>query len=236
MSRAKKYWILFTSCLYISAFTFGGGFVIIPLMRKKFVENLKWLEETEMMDLAAIAQSSPGAIAVNAAILTGYKIGGVLGAMLAMLATILPPMIIIGIISFFYVAFRENVVVNAVLKGMQAGVAAVICDVVIRMGTGVCKEKNVLFILIMAAAFVLTFFLDVNVVYIILGCIALSVIVFFVKMGIRKKKANTSDKICAEIQEQKDGAAEEQAERNSVEELAQEENQEITQGEKEEEK
>ncbi len=236
MSRAKKYWILFTSCLYISAFTFGGGFVIIPLMRKKFVENLKWLEETEMMDLAAIAQSSPGAIAVNAAILTGYKIGGVFGAMLAMLATILPPMIIIGIISFFYVAFRENVVVNAVLKGMQAGVAAVICDVVIRMGTGVCKEKNVLFVLIMAVAFVLTFFLDVNVVYIILGCIALSVIVFFVKMRRRRKKSNTSDKICAEIQEQKDGAAEEQAEVNSVEGLAQEENQEITKGEKEEEK
>lgn len=236
MSRAKKYWILFTSCLYISAFTFGGGFVIIPLMRKKFVENLKWLEETEMMDLAAIAQSSPGAIAVNAAILTGYKIGGVLGAMLAMLATILPPMIIIGIISFFYVAFRENVVVNAVLKGMQAGVAAVICDVVIRMGTGVCKEKNVLFVLIMAAAFVLTFFLDVNVVYIILGCIALSVIVFFVKMRRRKKKSNTSDKICAEIQEQKDRAAEELAEVNSVKELAQEENQEIAKGEKEEEK
>ena len=236
MSRAKKYWILFTSCLYISAFTFGGGFVIIPLMRKKFVENLKWLEETEMMDLAAIAQSSPGAIAVNAAILTGYKIGGVLGAMLAMLATILPPMIIIGIISFFYVAFRENVVVNAVLKGMQAGVAAVICDVVIRMGTGVCKEKNVLLVLIMAAAFVLTFFLDVNVVYIILGCIALSVIVFFAKAGIRKKKAGTSDKICAEIQEQKNRVAEEQTEVNSVEGLAQEENQEITEGEQEEEK
>lgn len=236
MSWVKKYWILFTSCLYISAFTFGGGFVIIPLMRKKFVENLKWLEETEMMDLAAIAQSSPGAIAVNAAILTGYKIGGVLGAMIAMLATILPPMIIIGIISFFYVAFRENVVVNAVLKGMQAGVAAVICDVVIRMGTGVCKEKNVMFVLIMAVAFILTFFLDINVVYIILGCIALSVIVFFVKAGIRKKKANTSDKICAEIQEQKDRVAEEQAEVNSVEGLAQEKNQEITEGEQEEEK
>ena len=234
MSWVKKYWILFTSCLYISAFTFGGGFVIIPLMRKKFVENLKWLEETEMMDLAAIAQSSPGAIAVNAAILTGYKIGGVLGAMIAMLATILPPMIIIGIISFFYVAFRENVVVNAVLKGMQAGVAAVICDVVIRMGTGVCKEKNVMFVLIMAVAFILTFFLDINVVYIILGCIALSVIVFFVKAGIRKKKAGTSDKICAEIQEQKNRVAEEQAEVNSVEGLAQEENQEITEGEQEE--
>ena len=189
-----------------------------------------------MMDLAAIAQSSPGAIAVNAAILTGYKIGGVLGAMLAMLATILPPMLIIGIISFFYVAFRENVVVNAVLKGMQAGVAAVICDVVIRMGSGVCKEKNVLFVLIMAAAFVLTFFLDVNVVYIILGCIALSVIVFFVKAGIHKKKARTSDKICAETQPQKDRASEEKAEKQPVEGAVQRENQEIAEGEKEEEK
>lgn len=190
MSRARKYWILFTSCLYISAFTFGGGFVIIPLMRKKFVENLKWLEETEMMDLAAIAQSSPGAIAVNAAILTGYKIGGVTGAMLAMLATILPPMIIIGVISYFYIAFRENAVVNAVLKGMQAGVAAVICDVVLRMGADVCKEKNILLVIIMAVAFILTFFLDVNVVYIILGCILLSVIVFAVKTAYRKTNKN----------------------------------------------
>ena len=188
MNKAKKYLKLFTTCFYISAFTFGGGFVIIPLMRRKFVEDLKWLEENEMMDLTAIAQSSPGAIAVNAAILTGYKIGSVAGAMIAMLATVLPPVIIITVISFFYNAFRQNAVVGAVMKGMQAGVAAVICDVVIRMGSGVFKQKNALFIVVMAAAFVLTFFLDVNVIFIILGCILLSVCIFLFKAAVKRKK------------------------------------------------
>ena len=192
MNKAKKYWKLFTTCFYISAFTFGGGFVIIPLMRRKFVEDLKWLEENEMMDLTAIAQSSPGAIAVNAAILTGYKIGSVAGAMIAMLATVLPPVIIITVISFFYNAFRENAVVGAVMKGMQAGVAAVICDVVIRMGSGVIKEKNALFVIIMAAAFILTFFLDVNVIFIILGCILLSVCIFLFKAAAKSKKRRKS--------------------------------------------
>lgn len=192
MNKAKKYWKLFTACFYISAFTFGGGFVIIPLMRRKFVEDLKWLEENEMMDLAAIAQSSPGAIAVNAAILTGFKIGSVAGAMIAMLATVLPPVIIITVISFFYNAFRENAVVGAVMKGMQAGVAAVICDVVIRMGSGVFKEKNALFVIIMAAAFILTFFLDVNVIFIILGCILLSVCIFLFKAAAKSRKRRKS--------------------------------------------
>ena len=192
MNKAKKYWKLFTTCFYISTFTFGGGFVIIPLMRRKFVEDLKWLEENEMMDLTAIAQSSPGAIAVNAAILTGFKIGSVAGAMIAMLATVLPPVIIITVISFFYNAFRENAVVGAVMKGMQAGVAAVICDVVIRMGSGVFKEKNALFVIIMAAAFILTFFLDVNVIFIILGCILLSVCIFLFKAAAKSKKRRKS--------------------------------------------
>lgn len=192
MNKAKKYWKLFTTCFYISTFTFGGGFVIIPLMRRRFVEDLKWLEENEMMDLTAIAQSSPGAIAVNAAILTGFKIGSVAGAMIAMLATVLPPVIIITVISFFYNAFRENAVVGAVMKGMQAGVAAVICDVVIRMGSGVFKEKNALFVIIMAAAFILTFFLDVNVIFIILGCILLSVCIFLFKAAAKSKKRRKS--------------------------------------------
>ncbi len=225
MNKAKKYWKLFTTCFYISTFTFGGGFVIIPLMRRRFVEDLKWLEENEMMDLTAIAQSSPGAIAVNAAILTGYKIGSVAGAMIAMLATVLPPVIIITVISFFYNAFRENAVVGAVMKGMQAGVAAVICDVVIRMGSGVFKEKNALFVIIMAAAFILTFFLDVNVIFIILGCILLSVCIFLFKAAAKSKKRrkslskNVNPTSLAPSDEEQDAAQkEEQATKSSARE------------------
>ena len=93
MKEKKKYWTLFLSVMQLSAFTFGGGFVIIPLMRKKFVEKLHWLDEQEMLDLTAIAQSSPGAIAVNASILVGYRVAGVPGALLTVAGTILPPLV-----------------------------------------------------------------------------------------------------------------------------------------------
>ena len=107
MNRFHKYKKLFFSTFQLSACTFGGGFVIIPLMRKKFVDELGWIDEDEMLDLTAIAQSSPGAIAVNASILVGYHVAGFLGAMLTVLGTILPPLIIISIISMFYRAFRD---------------------------------------------------------------------------------------------------------------------------------
>ena len=88
----KKLWRLFTSTFTLSAFTFGGGYVIIPLMRKKFVEQLHWLEEEEMLDLTAIAQATPGALAVNAAILIGYRVAGIIGALVTVLGTVLPPL------------------------------------------------------------------------------------------------------------------------------------------------
>ena len=131
MSIWYKYRKLFLSTFELSACTFGGGFVIIPLMRKKFVEELGWIEEEEMLDLTAIAQASPGAIAVNASIMLGYHIAGIPGAILAVLGTVLPPLIIISIISMFYQAFRNNVIVSMAMRGMLCGVAAVICDVVI---------------------------------------------------------------------------------------------------------
>ena len=115
---------LFMSTLYISAFTFGGGFVIITFMKKKFVDEYHWLGEEEMLDLAALAQSSPGAIAVNAAILVGWRMGGFAGMLTAVLGTIIPPVTLLSVISFFYAAFAANLYVALFLKGMQAGVAA----------------------------------------------------------------------------------------------------------------
>ena len=159
---------LFLSTLYISSFTFGGGFVIVTFMKRKFVDDLHWIDEQEMLDLVALAQSSPGAIAVNAAILVGWRVCGFAGMLTAVLGTILPPMIILSVISLFYAAFASNVYVALVLKGMQAGVAAVILDVTCSLGGSVLKEKSVFSIVIMAAAFAATFFFNVNVIYIIL--------------------------------------------------------------------
>ena len=164
------YFKLFISTFCLSAFTFGGGYVIIPLMRKKFVDELNWLEEKEMLDLTAIAQSSPGAIAVNASILVGYRLAGFLGAFITILGTVLPPLITLSIISLFYVAFRESLIVGALLFGMQAAVAAVIVDVVINMARSIIREKNRLAILMMFIVFIANYFLKINLMLIIIIC------------------------------------------------------------------
>lgn len=169
LKKKKPLLKLFTSTLYISAFTFGGGFVIITFMKKKFVDEYHWIEEDEMLDLAALAQSSPGAIAVNAAILVGWRMGGFAGMLTAVLGTIIPPMALLSIISFFYAAFATNPYIALLLKGMQAGVAAVILDVVCGLGKGVLKNRNIVHFLVMIIAFLATFIWNVNVIYIILA-------------------------------------------------------------------
>ncbi|MEG1971803.1 MAG: chromate transporter [Oscillospiraceae bacterium] len=170
MKEKNKYLQLFIKTFYISAFTFGGGFVIISLMQKIFVEKLHWLNENEMMDYVSIAQSAPGVVAVNASILVGYHIGGVLGSAVAILGTVMPPMIIITIITFFYNAFRSNTIISAVLKGMQSGVAAVVCDVAINMGKNVTKDRDALSIFVLLASFVAVYFYKVSVGFVIPIC------------------------------------------------------------------
>lgn len=168
--KAQKYGKLFFSTFQLSACTFGGGFVIIPLMRKKFVEELHWIEEQEMMDLTAIAQSSPGAIAVNASILVGYHVAGIPGALLTVLGTILPPLVIISVISLFYQAFRDNAVINMAMAGMLAGVAAVIIDVVITMITEIFKQRRFLPVIVLLVSFLAVRYFNVNIILIILIC------------------------------------------------------------------
>ena len=167
---------LFFSTLYLSAFTFGGGYVIVTLLKKKFVDECHWIEEDEMLDLVAIAQSAPGAIAVNGAIVVGYKLAGMLGAAVAIVATIIPPFVIISVISVFYEAFRDNFLVSQMLTGMQAGVGAVIASVVWQMGSDVVRSKSAASVLIMAAAFAATCFFGVNVVLVILAAAGVGVV------------------------------------------------------------
>lgn len=123
-SKSKVLQKLFLSTLYLSAFTFGGGYVIVTLMKKKFVDEYHWIEENEMLDLVAIAQSSPGPIAVNGAIVVGYKLAGMIGVLVSIIGTIIPPFLIISVISVCYQAFRDNFFVSQMLEGMQAGVGA----------------------------------------------------------------------------------------------------------------
>lgn len=100
IKKFKRYGSLFKITFSISAFTFGGGYVVIPMMRKYFVTDLELFSEKELLDMAAIAQSTPGAIAVNIAVLIGYRIAGITGAVISCLGTILPPLLILSVISF----------------------------------------------------------------------------------------------------------------------------------------
>lgn len=176
LTGTQKLRTLFFATLYISAFTFGGGYVIVTFMKRKFADELHWLEEKEMLDMTALAQSTPGAIAVNAAILVGWRVAGFPGMVVAVLGSILPPMVILTLISFIYQAFAANPYVALVLKGMQAGVAAVILDVVCDLGGDVLKTRSPLFIGLMVAAFLASFVFNVNVILIILAATAFGVV------------------------------------------------------------
>lgn len=161
---------LFLSVFKISAFTFGGGYVIVPLMRKRFAEELKWIREEEMLDMIAIGQSAPGPIAVNTSILLGYRLLGIPGALAAVLGTALPPLIVLSAVSMFYDAFRANPWIAALLNAMRAGVAAVIADVVWTMGAGVFKARRPLPVLLMALAFLAVYVLKLPIVLVLLSC------------------------------------------------------------------
>ena len=160
---------LFLTNLYLSAFTFGGGYVIITLMKKEFVDRFHWIDEQEMLDLVAIAQSCPGPIAVNGAIVVGFQMAGIQGLLISVLATVLPPFVILSLISLCYTAFRSNDYVGWMLNGMQSGVAAVIAQVVVEMTGGLVRDRRWLSILVLCDAFLASYVLEVNAALIILA-------------------------------------------------------------------
>ncbi|MDD2971120.1 MAG: chromate transporter [Lachnospiraceae bacterium] len=176
VSRKTMLWQLFKATFVLSAFTFGGGFVIVSLMKKKFVEELEWFDEDEMLDITAIAQSSPGPIPINASVIIGYRMSGVLGSFIAVLGTSIPPMVIISIISVFYEQFRSNTIIATALQVMRAGVAAVIFDVVMNLAINVCKTKRFLYISCMIIAFFATFVMNVSAMLVILTCLAIGIL------------------------------------------------------------
>lgn len=183
----SKLWTLFKSMFVLSACTFGGGFVIVSLMKKRYVEELKWLEEDEMLDVTAITQSAPGPLPVNASVIIGYRMAGIIGSLVAILGTILPPMIIISIISLFYDQFRTNLYIATALQVMRAGVAAVIFDVVINLAANVIKTKRILYIVMMVVAFVATYLFDVSAMLIIFVCLGIGLVDLYVTFNNKKK-------------------------------------------------
>lgn len=197
MSEKKKkldisiLWQLFTSTFMLSACTFGGGFVIVSLMKKKFVEELGWLEENEMLDITAIAQSSPGPIPINASVILGYRMQGIPGSLVAVLGTAIPPIIIISIIAYFYDAFRQNEVIALALLVMRAGVAAVIFDVVINLAKNIIKTGNLIYMALMVITFIMTFIMGISAMTVILLCLAIGIVTLLIEMQRNKTKGGT---------------------------------------------
>ena len=178
---AATYWKLFSSTFYLSAFTFGGGFVIIPLMKKKFVDNLHWIEEEEMLDLTAIAQSSPGAIAVNASILVGYRVAGPLGAACATVGVVLPSFVIIFALSFVLRQFEDFPAVRYAFWGIRVAVVALVLSALVSMA----KECpwNIVSYLLAAGAFVLVGLLGANSIVVLIACALVGLAASKLKIG-----------------------------------------------------
>ena len=187
-ANPKILWQLFTSMFLLSSCTFGGGFVIVSLMKKKFVDEKKWLEEDEMLDIPAITQSSPGPLPVNASVIIGYRMAGIAGSLPAIAGTILPPMIIISLISLCYEQFRTNEIVALALQVTRAGVAAVILDVTLNLAGNIIKLHNAFYLGMMILCFIAVVFFNVSAMAVILTCLAVG-IVSAVITSLRKEEA-----------------------------------------------
>ncbi len=162
--------------LYISAFTFGGGYVVVPMLRRYFVDRKKLFTEEELLSMAAIAQSTPGAIAINLSALAGRRVAGLPGAALSCLCTLLPPLVVLGLVSAFYTVLISNAAVNAVFKGMQAGVAALIVDMIADMCAFIIRRRSWFLTALIPAAFIANFVLHINVALVLGGSCVLSIL------------------------------------------------------------
>lgn len=172
--------------LFISTFTFGGGYIVVPMVRKYFVQKKSLFSEEELIEMAAIAQSAPGAIAVNMVSLAGYKAGGNIGMLISCICAVVPPLVILAVVSVCYSAVIASAAAAAVLKGMQAGVAALIVDFVIDMTNMILKERSCFFNILIFTAFAVSFFTSVNVILVLSGSCAVCILrVYMKRNGVR---------------------------------------------------
>jgi chromate transporter len=175
MSGTAKPWKLFLTMFKIGAFTFGGGYAMVPLIQDEFVKKNKYLEQQQMADILALSQSLPGAIAINASVICGYKVAGIPGSILAVLGMALPSIISLTLVTFLYEWFKTNPYVAGALKGIRASVVALLISAFLTLSKPF--RKDVLGIAVFCAAFLVSFIFDVNSIYIILAAIVFGIAV-----------------------------------------------------------
>ncbi len=187
MKQSMKLYVwLFAANLFISAFTFGGGYTVVPMVRRFFVAKKQYFTEEDLMNMAAVAQSTPGAIALNLSALAGYKTAGIAGALISCIAAIIPPLVILTVISAFYKKLISHSIIAAVLKGMEAGAAALMVDFIIDMYALILKKKSLLLSAMIPLSFIAHFIFEIHAALILLVCCFLCMLQVFCK---RRKEA-----------------------------------------------
>ena len=177
MEYSKKLKDLFLTSLKLGAFTFGGGYAMFPLLQREYSQNKGYFTDDEMLDILAVAQSLPGMLAINACILIGYRLCSYLGAFVAVLGIALPSLIVMSIISLFYVQFSTNLYVIAALKGIRVAVIALLVQAVIKLGKQGVKG---LFGWIMAvSAFLLAILSNIHLIFIILASCIIGILYMY---------------------------------------------------------
>lgn len=165
----KKLVELFVSIFKIGAFTFGGGYAMIPLIEEEVVKNKGWLSKEEFVDILVVAQSLPGALAINTSIFLGYRISGITGAIVALMAVIMPSFFIILIIAVFFMQFRDNYYVNAAFLGITAAVPMLVLVGAISLAKGIPKNLRSLITILISLIALIFFHINPVVVIIVSG-------------------------------------------------------------------
>ena len=166
--KLKKALQLFVTFFKIGAFTFGGGYAMIPLIQREVVEEKKWITDDDILEIIAISESTPGPIAINSATFIGYRICGFWGSFFATLGVVLPSFVIILLISFVLKEFQDLKAVQYAFEGIRAGVLALLIKALVGMYKK--SPKNLVSYIVIVASFLVSAFVDISVLWVIIGC------------------------------------------------------------------
>ncbi len=175
MNKAQKLWLLFKTT-FISSTTANSGYAILSVMKNLFVEKYKWFNEDEMNDYIGLAQSAPGPMAVNGAVIIGYQINGIFGSIVAVMGIVIPPIIIMILVTVFYQYIVSNEYVRLFMEGMEAGVCALLLDVIIGLFVNVTKDKSIYPYILIIISFIYIKFTHFSIFYLALACVVAGVV------------------------------------------------------------
>lgn len=182
--KLGKLWRLFATFFRIGAFTFGGGYAMVPLIQHEAVEKQHWITDDDILEIIAIAESTPGPIAINSATFVGYMTCGVMGSVAATLGVVLPAFIFIALISLLLQNIMDIQAVQYAFMGIRAGVLALVVKALISMYKQ-CPKNPVAYV-IAGLAFAVSLLTDISILYVIIGCAVLGLVT---SMVMKKKEA-----------------------------------------------